>query len=305
MRAGGAGIAEDFLDLLKAALRHYGVESLDHDDALERALLRVFATQNAPDRRRQVFAAALRCLTALARARMPLDADARLGKALDRIAAMRALVGDTLADAAIEARAAIFDDPALERQAELLTRGLAPWLADADTRSIPPALLHDLAAAPRGVFDRIARWLFEADPRRREVALSAWLVRTLAADETVLPVPLLAGTLRVALPDGRSVIGAMSAAPDAAATVERLCRAIAADAIEIVVPGDPPSDVDAIVTAVAAILERAAAVECCTLSFVGRGVPDVHRTLVRRPDGVGEAPLLGLHPETAARIGFG
>ncbi len=52
MRAGGAGIAEDFLELLKAALRHYGVESLDHDDALERALLRVFATQNAPDRRR-------------------------------------------------------------------------------------------------------------------------------------------------------------------------------------------------------------------------------------------------------------
>src|SRR5262245_62480979 len=190
---------------------------------------------------------------------MPLDADARLGKALDRIAAMRALVGDTLADAAIEARAAIFDDPALERQAELLTRDLAPWLADADTRSIPPALLHDLAAAPRGVFDRIARWLFEADPRRQEVALSAWLVRTLAADETVLPVPLLAGTLRVqrvALPDGRSVIGAMSAAPDAAATVERLCRAIAADTIEIVVPGDPPSDVDAIVTAVAAIPER-------------------------------------------------
>src|SRR5262245_64857017 len=110
MRAGGAGIAEDFLDLLKAALRHYGVESLDHDDALERALLRVFATQNAPDRRRQVLAAALRCLTALARARMPLDADAALGKALDRIAAMRALVGDALADAAIEARAAIFDE---------------------------------------------------------------------------------------------------------------------------------------------------------------------------------------------------
>jgi acetyl/propionyl-CoA carboxylase alpha subunit/acetyl-CoA carboxylase carboxyltransferase component len=307
MRAGGAGIAEDFLDLLKAALCHYGVESLDHDDALERALLRVFATQHAPERRRQVLAAALRCLTALARARMPLDSDARLGEALDRIAAMRALVGAALADTAIEARAAIFDDPALERQAELLTRGLAPWLAEADTRSIPPALLHDLATAPRGVFDRIARWLFEADPRRQEVALSAWLVRTLAPDETVLPVPLAAAMLRaqrVTLPDGRSVIGATSAAADAIGTVERLCRAIAADAIEIVVPGDPSSDVDAIVADIAATLERTAVVERCTLSFVGRGIPDVHRTLARGPDGVTEAPLLGLHPETAARIGF-
>src|SRR5262249_45929440 len=206
-----------------------------------------------------------------------------------------------------EARAAIFDDPALERQAELLTRGLAPWLAEADTRSIPPALMHDLATAPRGVFDRIARWLFEADPRRQEVALSAWLVRTLAPDETVLPVPLTAGTLRaqrVTLPDGRSVIGAMSGAAEAVGTVERLCRAIAADAIEIVVPGDPSSDVDAIVAGVAATLERTAVVERCTLSFVGRGIPDVHRPLARGPDGVREAPLLGLHPETAARIGF-
>src|SRR5262249_32832464 len=82
MRTGGAGIAEDFLELLKAALRHYGVESLEHDDALERALLRVFATQNAPDRRRQLLGAALRCLIALARAGMPLDSDAALGEAL-------------------------------------------------------------------------------------------------------------------------------------------------------------------------------------------------------------------------------
>src|SRR5262249_43976005 len=148
MRAGGAGIAEDFLGLLKAALRHYAVESLEHDDALERALLRVFATQNASDHRRQLLGAMLRCLTALARAGLPLDSDAALGEALDRITVMRALAGDALADAAIEARAAIFEDPALERRAELLTRGLAAWLAEADTRSIPPALLHDLASAP-------------------------------------------------------------------------------------------------------------------------------------------------------------
>src|SRR5262249_9664907 len=156
------------------------------------------------------------------------------------------------------------EDPALERQAELLTRGLAPWLADADTRSIPPALLHDLASAPREVFDRIARWLFEADPRRQDVALSAWLGRTLAPDEAVLPVPILAGTMRaqrLTLPDGRSVIGVTSAAADASRTVERLCHAIAAgaarvDAMDVVVPCAAPSDVDAIVAGVADMLER-------------------------------------------------
>src|SRR5262249_27157125 len=148
------------------------------------------------------------------------------------ITVMRALVGDALADAAIEARAAIFEDPALERQADLLTRGLAGWLAEADTRSIPPALLHDLASPPREGFDRLARGLGEPDPRRQGVALSAWLVRTLATDETVLPDPVRAGPLRaqrVTLPDGRSVIGATSAAADAARTVEHLCHTVAAD----------------------------------------------------------------------------
>src|SRR5262249_52422918 len=276
MRAGGAGIAEDFLGLLKAALRHYGFESLEHDDALERALLRVFATQNASDRRRQLLGAMLRCLTALARAGMPLDSDAALGEALDRITVMRALAGDALADAAIEARAAIFEDPALERRAELLTRGLAAWLAEADTRSIPPALLHDLASAPREVFDRIARWLLEADPRRQYVALSAWLVRTLATDETVLPVPVRAGPLRaqrVTLPDGRSVIGATSPAADASRTVERLRHAVMSGpapvaGLAVMLPCDAPCDHDGIVSAVAAVPEPRGPGRRCALSFV-------------------------------------
>src|SRR5262249_24981054 len=38
MRAGGAGIAGDFMASLRAALGHYGITSLDHGDALERAV---------------------------------------------------------------------------------------------------------------------------------------------------------------------------------------------------------------------------------------------------------------------------
>src|SRR5262249_59733221 len=137
-------------------------------------------------------------------------------------------------------------------------------------------------------------WVLGGDPRRQYVALSAWLVRTLATDETVLPVPVRVGALRaqrVTLPDGRSVIGATSAAADAARTVEHLCHTVAADparitAIDVVLPCDAPCDHDGIVSAVTGVLERERVVERCTLSFVGRGIPDVHRTLVVGPDGV-------------------
>src|SRR5262249_28989080 len=72
MRAGGAGIAEDVLALLRAALGHYGIGKLAHGDALERALLRLFATQNAGDLRRHLVRPVLRSLAACARAGAPL-----------------------------------------------------------------------------------------------------------------------------------------------------------------------------------------------------------------------------------------
>ena len=108
VRGGGAGIAEEFLVLVRAALAHYGIPSLAHDAALERALMRLFATQQEPERRRLLVRAILRCLVGAARAGAPLDAEPALEDALARIAGMRALVGDALADAAIEARAETF-----------------------------------------------------------------------------------------------------------------------------------------------------------------------------------------------------
>src|SRR4029453_18997528 len=88
----GAGIAEEFLALVRAALAHYGISSLAHDAALARALMRLFATQQAPGRGG------------------PRDPEPAREDALPRIAGMRALVGDALADAAIEARAETFLD---------------------------------------------------------------------------------------------------------------------------------------------------------------------------------------------------
>ncbi len=135
-RGGGAGIAEDFLVLLRAALAHYGIASLAHDAALERALMRLFATQQEPERRRLLMRAILRCLVGVARAGAPLDADPALEDALARIAEMRALVADALADAAIEARAEIFlhaengaDHEPRSRSGDPSLHGLAPETA--------------------------------------------------------------------------------------------------------------------------------------------------------------------------------
>jgi acetyl/propionyl-CoA carboxylase alpha subunit/acetyl-CoA carboxylase carboxyltransferase component len=108
VRAGGAGVAEAFLVLLRRALGHYGIASLAHDPALERALMRLFATQQEPERRQLLVRAILRCLVGLARTGVPLAAEPALADALGRVAGMRALVADALADAAIEAREEIF-----------------------------------------------------------------------------------------------------------------------------------------------------------------------------------------------------
>ncbi len=321
MRAAGAGIGEDFLALLRAALGHYGITSLDHGDALERALLRLFATQNVPDLRRQLVRAALRCLTALARAGAPFAADASLGAALGRIAAMRGLVTDALADAAIEAHALIFEAPALERRAELAAQRITPWLAAAATDASPPPhdVLLDLAATPRHVFDRVGRWLCEPEARRRGIALSAYLLRLFAPDEPVAHRALRCESVWshcIDLPDGRVVVGVTSAAADVAQTLEQLSSAIASGrlvagrsavhAMEIVTSIQDVQDGDAIMTAMADVLAARFPAERCTVSFVRLGGGDVHRTLVHGPAGVSEdASLFGLHPEVAARVGFG
>jgi len=321
VRAGGAGTGEDFRALLGAALGHYGVASLEHGDSLERALLRLFATQKVPDLRRQLVGAVLRCLAALARAGAPLADDTALADALGRIAAMRALVSDALADAAIEAHAVIFEGPALEQRAELAAERLAPWLARAATGASPPpqAVLLDLAATPRQVFDRVGRWLFERDAHRRHIALSAYLLRLFAPDELVALTAVRSGSVRaqrIHLPDGRVVIGVTSTVASVARTIERVCRAIAAGelvagrstvhGIEVVVAHEDGQGPEAsVATVVDALNSVALPAERCTVSFCRRGGGDVHRTVVLGPAGASEeASLLGMHPEIAARLGF-
>ena len=180
LRAGGAGIAEEFLELVRTALAHYGITSLDPGDALERAVLRLLATQRSHGCATAWCSAVIRHATALARAGAELHGERGLAAALERIAAMRGLVPHAVADAAAEGD--LRDLRGARRRAARgarTARELDAWIsaAEAGAAAPPEAVLCELAEAPRAVFDRVGRWLAAPDPRRRAIALEAHLRR--------------------------------------------------------------------------------------------------------------------------------
>ena len=122
---GGAWLPEDFRAKLISALSHYGVDGLAPTDALERALLRLLASQAAPELRRRLVLGCLARVHALAGSGIHLGDDRRLDVGLERIAALRGLVTDALADLSLEARYAIFEGPRLESQAERVHSSVA------------------------------------------------------------------------------------------------------------------------------------------------------------------------------------
>ncbi|HEX2880463.1 MAG TPA: biotin carboxylase N-terminal domain-containing protein, partial [Polyangiaceae bacterium] len=111
MRAGGAGLPEEFLDDVRRALGHYDydVSGLKYGDPLERAVLRLFATQLNPDLRSRLILAILRRVTALSEASVVVANDPELRQTLTRIAALRGQVSDQLADATTDATYRIFE----------------------------------------------------------------------------------------------------------------------------------------------------------------------------------------------------
>ena len=317
VRVGGAGIAEEFLARLRAALAQYGVASLAPGDDLERALLRLIATQNAPETRGRLVHAILHCLATLARADVILDDDLALADALRRIATLRSLVSDPVADAAIEAADVIFELPARARHAAVAAERIAPWSSapTIENGGPPVDVLLELAAAPREVFDQIGGWLADADPRRRGAAATAHVLRSYATRAATITAVVGTAARRIELDDGRVVVGVACAAGDAATVAADTAAAIAderangggatAHALEILVPRDETDDVDALTEAVRTALPATRAPRRCTVSLVDPSRGDVHRTLVADGARVREQPdLHGLHPEAAARVGL-
>jgi acetyl/propionyl-CoA carboxylase alpha subunit/acetyl-CoA carboxylase carboxyltransferase component len=321
MRAGGAGISEEFLALVRAALAHYGVHSLEHSDALERAVMRLLATQHTSAMRQRLVLAMLRRLTELAQSPLDLAGDRALEVALTRISGMRGLVSDTVADSAADASYLIFERPRLERLAERTSSELEQWLATAEARpSRPPEeVLAHLADAPRPIFDRIGRWLADPDPRRRAIAAAAHLRRLYSPEQPLRDESSLSpgGWFdRIELGRGRMILGSTCEPAELPAHARRLLELAAealdsdewptVEAIEVLVPVGAGADVDAVVRPLASVAAPGAPKLRLTVTAVDPDGGCVHRTFAPTERGLRPfGTYHGIHPEAARRIDLG
>jgi acetyl/propionyl-CoA carboxylase alpha subunit/acetyl-CoA carboxylase carboxyltransferase component len=107
--AEGAGIAEEFLEMLRKALAEYDLRSLAPCPALERALLRLWATRTTLPLRTRLMAALLELLIRLGERGERFARHPELHAALDRLALLRGTVEPTVADLAAQARFRLFE----------------------------------------------------------------------------------------------------------------------------------------------------------------------------------------------------
>jgi acetyl/propionyl-CoA carboxylase alpha subunit/acetyl-CoA carboxylase carboxyltransferase component len=315
---GDAILSDGFQETLRAALAHYGVRSLAPSDALGRAVLRLLASQLSPALRRRLVLGCLRRVHALAASGIHLGDDTSLDAALARIAALRPLVSEEVADLALEARHAIFEGPRLRSEAERTSKEVEAWLsaAESDVEEPPASVLVHLASAPRPVFDRVGRWIEDADPRRRAVALAAHVRRLYAPIRPVAHTSSVVGPVHVERLDfegDRIVLGGVARRHVLSATLDRLARAAAAaavrapsrriEALELFVPVDDGDEQASAREALLPLLSAELPVERVTVSWLQPTGPRPCETWERVDGGMRlRAGLHGIHPETARRI---
>jgi acetyl/propionyl-CoA carboxylase alpha subunit/acetyl-CoA carboxylase carboxyltransferase component len=326
-RTRGAGLPQRFLGLLRRALGHYGHADLDPGEALERALLRLFAAQARRSERYRLVSDLLRFVTRLAVAGVDLSDDTELADALGTCIALRGTVPDALADEATEARYTISERPAIRlraaRATALLERALAS-LARADAPGVDLQALARFADSPPEVFERFAAWATEGDATRREVALQALILREYAplapqsaGASSVLPVHAAssartARVVRCGLDYGMHGIvrAALAPAREIGSAWDALCDDAAAEPapplLELLITGNEPLPADALRALVQPLLTRrrprARRLSCTALQPDGHCA---HVTYIDGGDGLTRRDdLLGLHAETARRLGL-
>lgn len=270
MRQQGDGIAKSFMLTLRTAVAHYGIVDLAPSDPLERALLRLLASQRTRALRHRLVEGLLRCLTALGRGGLDLSMDTQLAAALKCIAELRGLVSDAAVDAAIEARYVLFEA--------------------ASTPRVPALVLADGAPNERhGVLAARLRRLY-AETRRFELE----------------PQNSTNGDVfRVKLDDGRSVLAAVAGPATALDVAESLLTAARKDGASIVdlfVSEADDAQAAAIVQALEARLRARPIQGPLTLTFCGRGMRDAHRVFASAGSEPVPAALVGVHPETLRRL---
>ncbi|HET8939520.1 MAG TPA: biotin carboxylase N-terminal domain-containing protein [Polyangiales bacterium] len=313
MRTQGAGVAPDFLEMLKGALAQYGVDGLEHNDALEKAVFRMFATQRDPEPRRRLAMAIMRRFTALIDRGVDLSHDEQLRAALLRIADLRDMVGNALADNALEAHYRVFQRPALARHEAETVRRLDTWLRTAESQSAAAtpnaSLLGDLTSAPASLFVRVLDWLHERDRQRRAIAVSALLRRLYAPRQPSAHVsePVNGHDVdRMQFNEG-VVLGVSSQVSEltrALSGLLELARAGKAHALELILAVPTEAEREARIEEVRKLVPSTLDARL-TLTQV---LPDgqlFHTTWRPSANGVEELPLHGLHPEAAERVDLG
>jgi acetyl/propionyl-CoA carboxylase alpha subunit/acetyl-CoA carboxylase carboxyltransferase component len=320
LRASGAGIAEEFLDLLRRALAHYGVNQLDPSDALERAVLRLFASQVETDLRLRLVLAVIRQLIALAEAGIDFEKDPQLSGALIRITRMRGRLSDTLSDAALEANYILFDKREVERQAEQRSKDLEAFLRKSETGPVEPSanVMLEVAAAAKRVFDRVGNWIAAADPSLREIALAAHVQRVYSPAIPTNRSFLKSDGFRVLCfeyPEiGLVFAGSSVDSDDPIAVVKALQAATqrvlakskkpGAYSIELMASLSDKEEVEGLVERVVAYVDTVEMPCRLTLGLIHDQGHDVFKTFESIGDAGYELNLryLDLHPETAVRI---
>ena len=322
IEAEGSGIDEGYLELMRAALRHYGVSDLGDLDALRRALLRILSCQADKSLRLSLMLGVLRRTSAVADAGIDLSDDDALARALNRIARLRPQVTDSIADAALEASYVVFQQPGIEARARRSSRSVEEWLARAelDVEAPPGDVLLELASSPRLVFERVGRWIAGEDPNRRAIALAAHVQRRYAPAR-----PAAYRAVRVdgepihcvEYPEKGVVLAASGSGSDALLWMDRLVRGASELlehdpstpilALEYLVPSESQVEWGEILERLEATWGDAGLTARMTVGMLmPDGEGDVYRTLVRRD---GRLELASedhdLHPETAMRIGLG
>jgi acetyl-CoA carboxylase carboxyltransferase component len=311
MRSQGAGIAPEFLDLLKVALGHYGITSLEHCDELEKSIFRMFACQRDPEPRRRLVMALLRRLIALVDLGVDASGDDELRDALMRIANLRDMVSNALADNALETHYRIFQRPELARHEEQTTRRLESWLHGAEQHAAaaaPPAeVMVELSTAPATLFQRVAGWVHDKDRYRRAIAMSAMVRRLYAPKQpsTHVSEPTAGYTVdRLSFGEGLvlAVFAPSGEIDRGTRALLELARASKVRALELVTLVEDEAARDAAVAEAERTIAGQLPVARMTLTLITPDGAQYHETLAVEGSAVVRLPLHGLHPEAAERV---
>jgi acetyl-CoA carboxylase carboxyltransferase component len=313
IEAAGAGIDESFRDQLCRALEHFGITGLSPSEALDRALLRLYATRTRRELRHRIAESILRLLGRLANAGVNLGEDEPLARALGICLELRGEVPDSLSDAAAEARYTIFELPQIERRtaaATAIVEEALQTIASGNASGVDLETLVRIADSAPALFDRIAAWATDASATRVQVALQALVLRQFAATvpRRCTPLPSIHETaVEVEFEDGITVLAAFAKLGSVDEVWEALCnsgRGPRAPLIEVTVLADGAIEEDALRAEVSPLVARAPA-ETRRVCFSTLPTSKNPLTLAYSGGAEGrceQTDLMGLHPETARRL---